>query len=284
MSTRNMRVIGLCLLLNGCAINVTPEKIIYQDKQVVSLDVEKMQSSFDTDLSMAKLSKVSINTANGVVLNGISFIHPQAKVSIVLFGGSGMKISSSVKILERFALIPANVTWFDYRGVGASTKKESLSIDDFKKDALNVFDFANKLNKQDLPIIIHGISMGSIIVSELINERNIDGVVLDGAIGSVTDLITQTTPLWTKLFSTVTVSPELASLNNIDKIREYQKPLLLLVGENDETTPVKFSQALYDVSSSKVKILTIIPDIDHGRTMKKEEAILAYQEFIKQIP
>jgi predicted alpha/beta hydrolase len=215
----------------------------------------KIQSSFDADLSMIKLSQVSINTDDGVTLSGISFIHPQATVSIVLFGGSGMKISSSSKILERFALIPANVTWFDYRGVGSSTKKDGLSIDDLKKDALNVFDFASKLNKRNLPIIVHGISMGSIIVGEFINKRDVDGVVLDGAISSVTELIDQTTPSWTTFFTTVTVVPELASLNNIDKIifnSNWSKKRFFIDLKNKELLSQKTSVCFQ--SSSKRKI------------------------------
>ncbi|NRA61738.1 MAG: alpha/beta hydrolase [Psychrobium sp.] len=271
-------------LLSGCAINITPQSFIYQSDEIEKeLNLPDIQSSLSKSSTDATVSSISVSSKDGLLLNGIKLTHQQATVNIVLFGGNGMKISASSGILERFSMLPANVIWFDYRGTGVSEKTSILSIADLKLDALNVFDYAQGSFGNKLPTVIHGLSMGSLIASYVANERPADGLILDGAINSVPKLVDHLVPTWSKLFYTVNVSQELASINNVDLVKQYNKPLLFLIGEEDETTPVAFSQELYDVSSSAQKTLLIIPETGHAKTMKQEQAIAAYQLFIAKL-
>ena len=121
-------------------------------------------------------------------------------------------------------------------------KKRALKVPDLQSDALNIFDFS-KLNLPDnIPIMIHGISMGSVIASYVATERTIDALILDSAVSSIPELVENLTPSWSKLFSTVTVSPELAIVDNIKIIKHYKSPLLVLVAKDDSITPVKFQK------------------------------------------
>ena len=274
----------LVLLLSGCAVNITPDSFIYQDDKVENhLDLKKIQTKINQDSTLIDISEVSLTTQEGLLLKGVKLLHKDALINIIFFGGSGMKISTSSGILNQFALLPANVIWFDYRGTGVSEKKIGLNVTDLQSDALSVFDFASKNLPSKIPTAIHGLSMGSLLASYTANERVIDALILDGAISSVPELVDNLVPSWTKIFSTISVSPELAKIDNIALIKNYNDPLLFLVGQDDSTTPVKFSQELYDVSGSSVKTLTIIPNTEHGETMKKDEAIKAYALFINKL-
>ena len=274
----------LALLLTGCAVNITPDSFIYQDEKVENrLDLKQIQTKIKQDTALIDLSDVSLITQDGLLLKGVKLLHKDALINIIFFGGNGMKISQSSGILNQFALLPANVIWFDYRGTGVSEKKIGLNVTDLQSDALSVFDFARKSLPSTIPTAIHGISMGSLLASYTANERVIDALILDGAISSVPELVDNLVPSWTKLFSTISVSPELAKIDNIELIKNYNEPLLFLIGQNDSTTPVKFSQELYDASGSLVKTLTIIPNTEHGETMKKDEAIKAYVLFINKL-
>jgi hypothetical protein len=274
----------LVCLLSGCAINITPNSFIYQDDKVEEqLDLKRIQTKIDQSPALVDISEVSLTTQEGLTLKGVKLLHKDALINIIFFGGSGMKISTSSGILTQFSLLPANVIWFDYRGTGVSEKKSELNVSDLQSDALNVFDFANKELSSNMPTAIHGLSMGSLLASYTANQRSVDALILDGAISSVPELVDNLVPSWSKVFSTVTVSPELATINSTELIKNYNAPLLFLVGQNDSTTPVKFSQELYDASGSTVKILTIIPNTGHGETMKKDEAINSYKLFINKL-
>lgn len=275
-------LITLTLLLSGCAINITPASFIYQSEKVEpQLDIK----AIDVKMSNApsSVSNISVITPNGITLNGIKLTKTDAIVNVILFGGNGMRISASAGILNHFALLPANVIWFDYQGMGVSEKSAELSIDALKSDALTVFDFAKHEFTAQLPLVVHGVSMGSLIAGYVASERHIDGLVLDGAISSVPKLVENLIPIWSKLFSTVTVSPELSEINNEELIAQYTNPLLILSGENDETTPLIYSQQLLDISPSVIKSIKVLPDTKHAQTMKKSEAITAYQLFINEL-
>ena len=274
----------LLFLLSGCAVNITADSFIYQDDEVeAQVDLAQIRGKVTHNSILINISEVALTTQEGSVLKGVKLLRQDAVINIVFFGGSGMKISQSAGILNQFALLPVNVIWFDYRGVGVSEKNRSITVADLQNDALNIFDFANKNLPENIPTAIHGLSMGSLLASYIASERTIDGLILDGAISTVPELVEQVVPSWSKLFSTVTVSPELAEINNVELIKGYSKPLLFLAGSEDNTTPVKFAQELYEAAKSQNKTLAIIPDTKHGQTMKKPQAIKAYSIFIENI-
>lgn len=74
-----------------------------------------------------------------------------------------------------------------------------------------------------------------------------------------------------EVFYSINLSAELAKTSNIDLIKKYNKPLLLLIGEDDAITPMGNSKELFDMSPSLVKVLAVIPNTEHGETMKKEK-------------
>jgi len=277
-------IITLAFFLSGCAINITPDNFIYQDDEVEKrLDLAHIKSKMHNDSALTTLSELSVTTIDGVVLKGLKLSHKEALTNIVFFGGSGMKISTSFGILDKFSQLPANVIWVDYRGAGVSEKKSELTIENLRSDALAVFDYSSKHLPENLPTVIHGISMGSVLASYVATERPIDGLILDSAVSSVTELVDNLVPAWSTLFSTVSVSPELAKVDNSQLIKNYKSPLLIIVAEDDSITPVTFSQNLYAAAQSPMKTLAIIQDSDHGKPMKKTQTIEAYKVFINQI-
>jgi pimeloyl-ACP methyl ester carboxylesterase len=271
------------LLLSGCSSNYTTESFLYQDEQPEKqLTTTKIQTELTEANISAVVSAISLTTEDGITLRGVKLINKDALVNIVFFSANGMKVSRSSKILNKFSLLPANVIWFDYRGMGVSDKKENLSLNSLRTDALKIFDFSKGEFPTNLPITIHGLSMGSLVASYVAGNKEIDALILDGAISTVPKLVDNLMPTWSKIFYSVNLSPELAEINNVDFIKEYNKPLLFLIGEDDSTTPVINSKALYNISSSQIKVLAIIPNTEHGETMRKDKAIKAYQDFINK--
>ncbi len=281
---KNCIITAILLLLSGCAINLTTDSFVYQDKAVESqVNLAQIMTKITDDNTLITLNQVEVITKDNIKLKGVEFTHKNAIANIVLFGGNGMKISRSAGILNQFSQLPANIIWFDYRGMGVSEKNKQLSVSQLQQDALTVYDFAKQRFSNNKPILVHGISMGSLLATFVAGQKPIDGLILDGAISTVPDLIDNITPTWSKLFTTVIVADELNEINNIELIKRYHKPLLFLASENDEVTPVNFSQELLQASNSKVKSLAIIANIGHGQTMKTQQALRQYKNFINKL-
>lgn len=264
---------------SGCAVNITTENFLHQQDTVEALKPAEMRDALDEELTAYTLETASITTPDGVRLEGVSFMQEGAIANLVFFGGNGMTIASSHTILKRFAQIPVNVTWFDYRGSGASEKDGALAIDQLKSDAVVVLESVRATSGDELPLVIHGMSMGSLVASHVATQRDIDGLVLDSAITTVPALVENMTPF----FASATVQPELAKINNMELLENYRGPLMLIVGDEDDITPVEFSQTLLDTAASEQKKLVVIPGREHAYGIKSDMAIGEYRAFIESL-
>lgn len=272
-------IVAALASLSGCAINITTQSFIAQDDTVAPLDLDGMQAKLSKELQNYRLDAVATRAIDGTQLRGLRFRTPNAQANVVFYGGNGMKIAESFTILKRFDKVPVNVIWFDYRGTGASDKHDTLHIEQIESDALTVFDYSRAHLDNDLPTIVHGLSMGSLVAGYVAERRDIDGLILDSAITTVPALVDNLTPF----FASTTVSPELAEIDNLKMLQAYRGPLLIFAGDADKTTPRTFAETLRDASPSEPKTLVVIPGAKHGYCMKSDKAIAAYRSFVEQL-
>lgn len=270
----------LTLAIFGCAIDVNPRSFVHQANKKAPLDISGLHAAANRDEIAVGITTVEMTNAQGLSLTGVAVHYPQPVANIVFFGGNGMTISKANGYLHRLGQLPANILWVDYQGMGASDKADRIEIESLKRDALQVFDYARDVFPQSLPTVVHGLSMGSLIATYVATERETDALVLEGAINGVPELVDNMVPVWSKLFTRVNLHPELAKIDNGILLEQYTGPLFFIVGEKDRTTPVTFTEQLYRLSKSDNKTLYIVPDADHGTTMKKEGSIRRYREFI----
>lgn len=273
----------MTVLITGCVINVTPSNLIYQSAETEKLDLTRFQQqAFKDDMSVA-LKAVSVTSKEGHTLRGIQALYHGAKANILLFGGNGMTINQSANIVHRFGVIPANVIWFDYPGVGISDKPAKFKPQIMLDDAQAVYDFATENLRNDKPFIVHGIELGTVVAANLAVKRNPDGLVLEGPIVNLAQLINDNSPGWSDWFTRIKLSPELAAVDNASQVASYTGPLLIMVGEKDQTTPPKYSQELYLVSPSDNKNLVVVEGAGHTKLMKSPIAVDAYKTFVKSL-
>lgn len=267
--------------LSGCAIDVSSGSFVHQDPSVLPLDTTQLHQRVNEDEAEVSITTVELTNAQGLTLKGVAVSYPNPVVNIVFFAGNGMSISNSSGLMHRFGQIPANILWVDYQGVGASQKAASMRMANLKADALQVYDYGRSVFPDKLPTVVHGISMGSIVASYVASVRDVDGLVLDGPINRITDVAQNMVPSWTKYFTYLEVSADLALVDNADYIRNYHGPLLILTGRDDQLTPVKFGRELYDTSTSLNKEIIIVPGAGHGETMEHRRVAPKYREFIE---
>lgn len=268
------------LVCSSCAIDVSSGSFVHQDNTISALDTTQLHQRVNEAQAKVSITTVELTNAQGLALKGIAVSYPNPVVNIVFFAGNGMRIAKSSGLVHQFGQIPANILWLDYQGVGASEKAPIMRMANLKADALQVYDYGKSVFPDHLPTVAHGISIGSILASYVASVREVDGLVLDGPINRVTDVAQNMVPEWTKYFTYLEVSADLALVDNADYIRHYQGPLMILTGREDQLTPTRFGRELYDISPSMNKEIIVVPGARHGETMENRRVIPKYREFI----
>lgn len=230
-------------------------------------------------------TRLDVKTPDGVRLYAILLRQPDARATIIYFGGNGYTIGRygpwSAAIFERLGV---NLVLVDHRGFGQSQGVPSAAS--IETDGLEVFDHVAALPDIGArPILVHGQSLGSFIAGHVAAQRPTSGVVLESSVTTTEDWARSATPGAAKPFLKVRISDELRGRGNLANVRLIDEPLLLLVGAKDGTTPPALSQALFAASPlpPERKILEVIPRANHVNVMTYPETIAAYRRFLDSI-
>lgn len=276
-------VVIACLWLFGCAINVTPSAFFYQDTTPKPLDTTRLHSAIQKDNLSAGISIVELENEGGQTLRGVAVSYANPIVNIVFFADNRMPLSENNSVIHQLGKLPANILWLDYQGVGASEKADKLNINAIKQDALTQFDYVESAFDTSIPTIVHGRGIGSYFASYVAANRQIDGLVLDGAFNNISDLIANMVPGFSNSFTAMKLHDEVHSMQIAPILRHFDGPLWLLVGARDKITPQPISEQLLADSASSKKHLSVIPEATHNATLNSDFAIAEYKRFVSQL-
>lgn len=271
--------LAIMLFINGCSILITADNFVVQDDNVDTLKIEDLSKLINSD-SLKKISPISLDLLDKTTLNGILFVQDNAIANVIYFPGNDVRINDGAKILlPQFLKLPVNLVWFDYRGMGISEGETTANT--LESDSGEIIEFTTRSLPRELPLIIHGVSMGSLLAGYNANSKHINGIVLESPISSIDALVEQITPKWANLVFNFEVDSQLENLSNESNFSTFGKKLLILVGSEDDITPMSFSENIYDKVPSLHKELVIIERGGHGNLMMKEKTVLAYLDFLK---
>ncbi|MCL1088395.1 lysophospholipase [Shewanella profunda] len=258
------------------SINVTESHFLNPDKAIT-------QSLLDKSGRQLQLSQIHIKASDGIQLGGVLITQKNAKFTLIYFGGNEFRINTNgADVATTLSQFDNNLLIVDHRGYGMS--QGSPNIETLKQDAESVYDFVKSQPElSQLPIIVHGLSLGSMIAGNLSNQRPLDGLVLEGSLTTVKDMIDKQIPWYATPFIDFQLNDKLANINNLVCVANYTEPLLVIVGENDNTTPKALSEALFAQSKSTNKQLYIVPNKGHGNAMLSPDFSKHYQAFIHSI-
>ncbi|MCL1049650.1 lysophospholipase [Shewanella abyssi] len=265
------------LMLSACqSISVTEEHFLYPDDSISQADV-------DTWGRQQALEFISISATDGTRLKGALITQPNARFTLIYFGGNQFRFESQggalAKILSQF---DNNLLIMDHRGYGMSEGIPSISA--LQTDASDIYDYVKSApSLAKLPVIAHGISLGSMIAGSLADQRPVDGLVLEGSTTTAKAMIDAQVPWYAMPFIELDISDELAKIDNLANIESYSGELLVMVGENDRTTPVSLSKTLYESAATPNKQLFIAPGKGHGNAIKSELFSVHYKAFIEKV-
>lgn len=227
----------LSLGLMGCSTHISESAFIAQDKAVNpyhDAELSQWQARFPGK-SLKRLQLTSQDRE--AVLNGLLLDDPDSQDLIFFIPGNGMKVAEGgIEVMESSAGLGRDVAIFDRRGLGASSGKATVANQ--ISDAMKQYHY---LRQELAPnsITVHGYSLGSFVAGQLAKRQDVDALVLQGSATNVDDWIDESTPWFMKPLLTVEVDDAFRTVDNQAVVaKDYDGPLLVIGGEEDEQVPV----------------------------------------------
>jgi alpha-beta hydrolase superfamily lysophospholipase len=197
---------------------------------------------------------------------------------ILFFHGNGEIVSDYDDLGPVYLEKGVNFLPVDYRGYGRSTGVPTVT--NMMKDCHIVFQYVKKwLSDHGFkwPVFIMGRSLGSASALELAHgyESEINGLIIESGFAYALDLL-NTLGINTKALGL----KEDKGLGNIDKMRTFNKPVLIIHAENDHIIPLSEGKALYENCPSPNKKMLMIPGANHNTIF--EFGLYDYMNAIKE--
>ncbi|MCS7166015.1 MAG: alpha/beta hydrolase [Gemmatales bacterium] len=152
--------------------------------------------------------------------------------------------------------VGASVLIYDYPGYGHSSGRPN------EKNCYAAGRAAYRwLHEQNFPverIVLFGESLGGGVAVELARHEVHAALILLAAFTSIPDIAQEIFPFVPARWLVRT------RFNNIEKIRHYTGPLLIIHGQNDELIPPHHAQRLFEACPSSRKKLLLVPGHDHN--------------------
>jgi fermentation-respiration switch protein FrsA (DUF1100 family) len=234
----------------------------YLDRPEILMFLFHPRPEWDSSESNTKDHGVLIPVEHDIVVGGRFHMTEKSAPNILFFHGNGEIVADYDEMGPLYNRMHINFLPVDYRGYGRSTGQPSITA--MMRDCHVIFEFAKQwLEENDYtgPFIVMGRSLGSASVLELVAhyEEKIDGLIVESGFayaGPLLELLgVNTEALGFK---------EEAGFRNVDKIKPFNKPTLIIHAERDHIIPFSDGQALYDACGSSEKRLLIIPGANHN--------------------
>lgn len=182
--------------------------------------------------------------------------------TILFFHGNGEIAHDYDDIGPIFNKMNINFIVADYRGYGISDGNPSVSA--MMNDCHRILSFIDKwkiVRGVTGALIVMGRSLGSAPALTLAatHENQIDGLIVESGFAWAGPLL--------ELLGVNTESigfKEGEGLSNVEKIRDFTKPTLIIHAEYDHVIPFDDGKALFNASRADKKVLLTIPGANHN--------------------
>lgn len=227
----------------------------------------------------ANREDIMIRVDEGVDLGAsFHFVHQGGPV-LLFFHGNGEIVSDYDDLGRFYNDLGLNFLVVDYRGYGRSTGTPTVTS--MMKDCQRIFDFVSAyMQKNTLtgPLCVMGRSLGSASAVELGATRadELNCLIVESGFARISPLL-----------KTLGLDPECIGFKegqgfeNIDKIKTFSKPCLVIHAEFDHIIPFSEGKALFEACGSSNKTLLEIKGANHNDIFFK--GMNSYLDHIQKI-
>ncbi|WP_298321057.1 alpha/beta fold hydrolase [uncultured Aquimarina sp.] len=218
---------------------------------------------------------VETDTISALILKPVT----KPKATIFYFHGAGGNITYYLPLTQILAENNFQVVMVDFRGYGKSTGTPTHK--NIAKDGQQFFEMLVEREEiKETPKIIYGISIGTQIATLLAknNQDKIDGLVLEGAMASFTDIAMHATPQYREFLEKNYISPYAAKedIKSIDKIQK-----LFIHSKEDKDVPYTQGKVIYDNASGVKDFIEFTGAHLYGLKYEKEQILEKIEEMTK---
>jgi pimeloyl-ACP methyl ester carboxylesterase len=210
----------------------------------------------------ASAQEVLIPVDPGVVVGGRFYPAGAQEPTLLFFHGNGEIVADYDDLGPLYVQRGLNFFPVDYRGYGRSTGTPTVAA--MMRDCHEILAFALEwLTRQGFsgPLVAMGRSLGSASALELaaLHPDRLDGLIVESGFAYAGPLL----ELLGVDLKALGFTEEIG-FRNVDKIRRWEKPLLVIHAEYDHIIPFTDGQALYDASPSPEKTLLQVAGANHN--------------------
>lgn len=205
---------------------------------------------------------VLIPVDEDTVVGGRFHVAHPAGPNILFFHGNGEIAADYDEMGPLYNRLGLNFLAVDYRGYGRSTGSPTITA--MMRDCHRIFDFSLKWLKDQRytgPLIVMGRSLGSASALELASrcKERLAGLIVESGFAYTGPLLrllgVNPEPIGFK---------EEEGLGNLEKIKTWDKPALIIHAQFDHIIPFAEGEALYHACPSPDKTLLKIPGANHN--------------------
>lgn len=224
-----------------------------------------------------RASDITIPVEEDISIGASFHLTDEAGPTILFFHGNGEIVSDYDDLGPFYNRMGINFMAVDYRGYGRSGGSPNVST--MMRDCHTVYDFTRKWlvdNGYTGPFILMGRSLGSAPALELAfhYEKEVSGLIIESGFAYAE-------PLLRVLGIDIRkhAIKEAEGFRNLDKIRKFRKPVLIIHAELDHIIPFSDAQAFYGAASSSDRTLLKIPGANHNDIFSR--GLMDYMAAVK---
>ena len=251
---------------------------------LILLYVRQRQLVFRPDATRADLvnaglreqmSEVEIKTTDGLTLHSwwAPAMRADGRVIVYFHGNAGHRGGRADRIRDYLAA-GYGVLLVGYRGYGGNPG--TLSEAGFYADGRANLHFVAAQNVRPDQIVLFGESLGSAVAIQMATELPALALVLEAPLASILLSARTRYPLFAFDFLVKD------KFNSLSKIHQVKVPVLIVHGELDRTTSIKFGRMLY-AAANEPKQAVFLPEADHNNLMDHGLSQLT-MEFVQKLP
>ena len=202
---------------------------------------------------------VHLTTEDGVRIHAFFLPWPGASRAILFLHGNAGNASHRLPNAAELVRLGSHVLLLDYRGYGLSegSPDESGVYADARAGLAYLGD---EVGIPERRTVVFGRSLGGAVAVDLVQDRAIAGLILEGTFPSVSAMTA-------KLLGASLASLVPARFDSERKITRLQAPLLFFHGDRDEIVPYDLGRQLFD-AAPEPKAFETIPGAGHNDTVQ----------------
>ena len=216
---------------------------------------------------------INFKTSDNFELKGWFHLKNSNKKTILFLHGNAGNLDNRIDKLNSLGSMDINfliISWRGYSGNPGNPSETGLY-----KDALGGIEWLNKKGISNDRIILYGESLGTAITTEVAQNENFAGIILEAPFTSMVDMGQKIYPIFPVKFL---LKDKYESKN---KIKNIKSPILVLHGRKDKIVPFYMGEKIFEMANSpKFKYFT---DLDDHMMNFDEKLVNEIDLFIRNL-